>query len=180
MKIIEIESSILKAANLFASKHDVRYYLCGINLNKRGAVEASDGHTGFISNQEVLKEIDESLIIKIHGNIPAKSGIASIEVIDKEKGVITFELNQTILAFSIVDGKFPDLLRVLPKDSSAEAVKEIGMNSDYILRAQKAAKILDPRSHALRLNFYGPSSAFKATVLSPYGKCEILIMPMRT
>ena len=140
--MITIEAKVLKAANLFTAKGDIRYYLNGIHLNKRGAVEATDGHTGFIVEDETLINIEKSIIIRIHGTIPAKAGMAYIEVVDKDKGMITFENNEVILAFSIIDGKFPDMQRVTPKPSEEEAVKEIGINPDYVVRIQKASKIL--------------------------------------
>ena len=177
--MIIIESKVLKAANLFVAKGDIRYYLNGIHLNNRGAVEASDGHTGFISEQEALKEVKESLIIRMHGTIPAKSGMAYIEVIDKKKGIITFEGNEFILAFSIIDGKFPDMERVTPKPSEEEAVKEIGINSDYVVRIQKAAKIIDKNYKGMALKFHGPNKTIKVLVRSFDCECMILTMPMR-
>lgn len=177
--MITIESKVLKAANLFVAKGDIRYYLNGIHLNKRGAVEATDGHTGFTVKDETLINIEKSIIIRIHGTIPAKAGMAYIEVVDKDKGMITFENNEVILAFSIIDGKFPDMARVTPKTSEEEAVKEIGINSDYVVRIQKAAKIIDKNYKGMRLQFHGPNKTIKVVVRSFDCECLILTMPMR-
>ena len=47
--------------------------------------------------------------------------------------MITFENSEVILAFSIIDGKFPDMQRVTPKPSEEEAVKEIGIKNPLAL-----------------------------------------------
>lgn len=177
--MIAIESKILKAANLFVAKSDVRNYLKGIHLNNRGAVEATDGHTGFISEQDNFDEVKESFIINIHGTIPAKSGMAYIEVIDKKKGIITFKNNEFILAFSIIDGMFPDIKKVATEACAGGAVQEIGLNPDYLLRVQKAAKILGQAHNGINLRFNGPNKTIRVTIKSFDCECLILLMPMR-
>lgn len=176
--MISIDARILKAAMGFQAKNDARYYLNGIHLNKNGTVEATDGHSLIVSECGILTELDKSLIINIHGAIPAKAGLAHFDFVDEKKGIISFEKGEMLIAFSIIDGTFPDTKRVMP--TKRGPVLEIGFNPDYILKIQKGCKILNPRYKGLEFHFYGKDSVTLVRVARCEFNTKFLLMPMRT
>lgn len=174
-----IDSKILKAAMMFQAKNDPRYYLMGVHLSNHGRVEATNGHIGILIDCEELKENEKSHIISIHGTIPNKAGNAFIEIVDEKKGFITFEKKDEMLAFSIINAKYVDFERVLPKEEDKKPVDDIGVNPDYILQTQKALRVLSGPHTGVKLQFYGQHKAIKATLEIPTHKAFALIMPMR-
>jgi DNA polymerase-3 subunit beta len=126
----EIEQGVFKSLmedTMFAmAQQDVRYYLNGLLLELNGKTlraVATDGH------RLAMKEIDQSVDISepVQIIIPRKGVIELVRLLehseDKARIQITrnhirANLNGIQFTSKLIDGKFPDYERVLPKETS--------------------------------------------------------------
>ena len=104
----------LKAVMLAAAKNDVRSYLNGVMV-RNGEIAASNGHKALMIKSDGIKSDGEyiidndtlKMIVTAHKSI---NGDARIEVVDSV--AIT---GKSIISITPVDGKFPDINRVIPQ-----------------------------------------------------------------
>lgn len=117
---MKIQTNLLRAASKFQAKDDVRYYLNGIHLNK-GKIEATNGHVAIVLDTGEKNKVDK--IIKFIGAIPKKAEFTEL-VFDKKCNIAihTDEKGNKIAAqiFEVVDGRFPNVSRIIPKQIKQE------------------------------------------------------------
>ncbi len=114
-----VDPALLKAANLFVSKEDTRYYLCAPwvqRIKGRSIIMASDGHTMFVAEDTTGK------------NYPRRPVI----------------LHEKPSAFTPVN--WPAVVRSCATDTKKRGT--VWFNPKYIARVMKAAKILGVTSTA--------------------------------
>jgi DNA polymerase-3 subunit beta len=102
-----IATDLLKAALYCASNEESRYYLRGVHLATSGHMVATDGHRLFCAK---LAEAPAADVI-----IPLDTVKAALKLAGKKAA--TLELNGNTLggiAFTPVDGKFPNWKAVIP------------------------------------------------------------------
>ena len=124
----------LKAVMLAAAKKDIRYYLNGVMV-RNGEVAATNGHMALIIKSDDIKSDGEyiidndtlKMIVTAHKGI---KGDNPIEVIDSMTTTCSSKIHITP-----VDGKFPDVNRVIPQKPSGEIAH---FNAEYLLACQKA------------------------------------------
>lgn len=175
---IKLSKTLLESSLIFQAKNDVRYYLNGICIKSDGRVASTDGHRAFVGTGHENK-MKEDIILKIsksptkkydHVICDIKTGI--VEYIDWVGHRIGVGLCE------IVDGRFPDIDRVIPKETAA--VDRIGFNAGYLADVEKVAKIFNPKWESVVFEFDGTSKASVANLKSPYGEtAKIIVMPMR-
>lgn len=125
---MKVDIRKLKAANVFASKEETRYYLNGVffELDKAGLnFVATDGHRAIVIPQICDKE-EFALAISLHPEgcnyiiprdlierIKLIRGIDECEIFFRE-GKITIEYEGNSYNGEAVDGTFPDYKRIMP------------------------------------------------------------------
>jgi len=172
MKATLIPINVLKAMSILASKKDVRYYLNGVLVESNSQhtrIVATDGHILGIYQTSETAHNDEAFSIIIPNEIIAK--------LDKKDNFLsTNEHGNWVIdgiAFTPIDGKFPDYSRVLPK---GEMTKEVAQfNPDFITRFQKVGKLLGQKI-APTISHNGGSSALVDIVLPQFVG---VMMPLR-
>ena len=180
-----IYQSQLKAMLNLASKQDIRYYLCGVNVVYTGAMTrlvATDGHKLGIFNFTPCEDDNigaGSLIIprEVIENLP-KSKHDPLLVITKEEKQGYWKITgmgiQTI--FAQIDGKFPDYARVCNFTTNGEPST---YNFEYLMAFLKTQKELKGDKIKMPIIYQNGSSAALVR-LSGVDNFAGVIMPMRT
>jgi hypothetical protein len=188
--MITLNVSFLKAAMLFASTEETRYYLRGVHLLRRGAhlrLTATDGHRLFCAMQTLSEPGDDfDIILPSEGLKKALTGLhRSTEdlALELERGeragrdvVTRATLND--VGMTPIDGTFPDISRVIP-DANAITGETAAFNPVYLADIGKAAKILGAGVNSFHLGHNGGSPALVSFdcpdafgVLMPY-RCNV-------
>lgn len=175
---LKVSKLLLEGALIFQAKHDVRYYLNGICFMPDGRVAATDGHRAMIASKHENK-IKSNVIVSISKS-PTKN--YSYAVIDTRANIVTYHNNFDVLVCagicSEVDGKFPDIDRVIPKQTAA--TEQIGFNAKYLADVEKLAKLFNPKYEAVLFELNGNTSAAVANINAPTGEtAKVIVMPMR-
>lgn len=175
--ILTASKQAILGAMIFMAKKDPRYYLCGICFTPDKKLVSTDGHRMFIGEHET-EGLTENIIVRITG--PRFIGFDHL-TIDTESGVVTYldNLNRKVgLALAeLVDGKYPDYKRVLPKQNVA--VHEIGFNAGYLGDVEKLAKLYNRKWSGIAIKPSGPEGSAQIDVQGPTGKASVIVMPMR-
>ena len=155
MKNFSIDARQIKAAMVMQAKADIRYYLNGLLIGG-GKVVATDGHRMIIVNSP--KSTFEPLIFSIKGALSKKAITCEFIFLDGKNGVIISKDSMgrdidAVVKFSIVDGKFPDYKKVVPK-SGGHPTKEAGFNIGYLSDVNKSALALGSKLTHGVLSFY--------------------------
>lgn len=175
---LKVSKLLLEGALIFQAKQDVRYYLNGICFMPDGRVAATDGHRAMIASKHENK-IKSNVIVSISKS-PTKN--YSYAVIDTMAKIVTYHNNFDVLVgagiCSEVDGKFPDIDRVIPKQ--AAPAEQIGFNAKYLADVEKLAKLFNPKFEAVLFELNGNTSAAVANISAPTGEtAKVIVMPMR-
>lgn len=166
----------LKAVMMAAAKKDVRHCLNGVMV-RNGELAATNGHMVLMVKSESIKSDGEyiidngtlKMIVTMHKGI---KGDNPVEVIDS----MTTTGNSKI-SITPVDGKFPDVNRVIPANTSGEAGQ---FNFDYLATLQKAnQEFLVMRNALIILQHNGPVSAAKFETETYDAVLIGVVMPVR-
>jgi hypothetical protein len=182
--MITINVNFLKAALLFASDEETRYYLKGVHLLRRGdhlRITATDGHRLFCAMQTLTMAGDDfDVILPRDGLKKALTGVhRNCEVLaldlewdgDRVKRAV---LND--LAMAPVDGTFPTIERVVP-DANAITGDVAAFNPVYLADIGKAAKLLGAGVADFHLGYNGTSPAL--VTFGGTADALAVIMPLR-
>ena len=175
---IKLKRILLEGALIFQARKDVRYYLNGICVKSDGRVASTDGHRAFVATGHDNK-ITEDVIIKF-SKPPVKS--YGHVIADTESGIAEYFDFHGLRVGSglceVVDGRFPDIDRVFPKEK--KAAESIAFNAKYLADVEKAAKLFNPHWESVVFDLNGNTSAAVANLKSPEGEtAKIIVMPMR-
>ena len=167
----------LKAVMMAAAKKDIRYYLNGVMV-RNGELAATNGHMALIIKSDSIKSDDEyiigndtlKMIVTSHKGI---KGDSRVEVIDSMTVTGGSKIHITP-----VDGKFPDINRVIPQETSGEIAH---FNAEYLLASQKAnGEFLDNKYPWIKLQHNGLSGAKFESEDEDGNKLIGVVMPVRT
>lgn len=181
-----VKQSTLKALLLLAAKKDIRYYLCGVNLEFSPSITrivATDGHKLGLYQTSAQNWGHGSLIIPADViNALPKSGSYDPELTfmkcdgNATGWTITGLPNGGQVVFQQIDGNFPDYKRVCHFTTDGSLGN---YNPEYLMQFLKVQHLLGG-SKKCTINLYqnGKSSALITLAGVPefYG----VIMPMRT
>ncbi|EBD0679369.1 hypothetical protein ABVL59_002546 [Salmonella enterica] len=109
-----IQSKLIRAALVYAAKNDVRYYLNGLHITAK-YIEATNGHVALRIEHGIRTK--KNIIVQFEGPVPVKAETTEL-VFNKEAFAIhrdAFERRISITGIRLVDGRFPDMERVMPK-----------------------------------------------------------------
>lgn len=183
-KTIKLPAAIVKAARLFQAKNDVRYYLVGIQLNNTGCIVATNGHVLIKIDHEPLKDLEESLIVRIHGTkITQKAQELEFVFLDDLRGVVRMYnghgfLMDDVRSFELVEGKFPDYKNAMPKGDLV-AVNEMGINPHYMDIIAQAQHEIGIKHAGVGLKFRGQHNGIEVNFKSAEYEALAVVMPMR-
>lgn len=184
----EVPLVLLKSALVCAAKNDIRFYLNGVALDQ-GHIVATDGHRMFYAPFESIKDLPQIIIPREAIEFIAKkaSGIGkkdpekvNVKIhIDGCKG--TLNVLDCTESFTLIDGKFPEWKRIIPKPAMQKYESQTLMfNWQYMADFQKIAKLLGCKYSGVELS---PSSInTQAAIIDffhPYFPCNGVLMPMR-
>ena len=157
--------SALKAVNLLSADKDIRYYLMGVQVTATATatrLTATDGHALGIHQSEQQNEgvdfvemIIPNDVIKL---IKSASKNVDTVVIDTEDGITGTigAITGAAVSFKAIDGKFPDVQRIMPKELSGEPAQF----QPYLLeKFSKASKLLGSKNGLINVAYNGPSTA---------------------
>lgn len=164
--MIKINSDVLKAAMLYKSKKDIRYYLEGLYIDY-DTIVAMNGHICF----KAPIESDEQRIIRFQGKLPTNFKECVItgdiaEFTDDKLNVIAK------LGVETIDARYPDYNR-LYNDQTGKVV-DIGFRGDYLQILGKTAKILD-KHQCCKFTFKNTIDGVRVKI----GVADIVLMPVR-
>ena len=166
----------LKAVMLAAAKKDVRYYLNGVMV-RNGEMAATNGHMALMVKSEGIKSdgeyiIDNGTLKRVVTSHKGIKGDNRVEVID---GVVTSGNRKVHI--TLVDGKFPDVNRVIPQETSGEIAH---FNAEYLLACQKAnGEFLGGKYHWVKLQHNGQDGAKFESEDDNGNKLVGVVMPVR-
>lgn len=175
---LKISKLLLEGALMFQAKQDIRYYLNGICFMPDGRVAATDGHRAMISSKHENK-LTDNVIFSVSKSPTKRYAYA---LLDTKTGIVTYHDEHEIMVgagiCSEVDGRFPDIDRVIPKQT--EPTEQIGFNAKYLADVEKLAKLFNPKYEAVRFELNGNTSAAVANISAPTGEtAKVIVMPMR-
>ena len=168
--------SWLKAVMMAAAKKDVRYYLNGVMV-RNGELAATNGHMLLLIKSESIKSdgeyiIDNDTLKMIVTSHKGTKGDTRIEVVDSV--AIT---GKSKISITPVDGKFPDINRVIPQEPSGEIAH---FNYEYLLACQKAnGEFLDHKYPWIKLQHNGDKGAKFDSEDDAGNKLIGVVMPVR-
>lgn len=137
--------SLIEATQFSMAHQDVRYYLNGMLFETEGNVlrtVATDGHRLAVSHRVIEASLPEKQVI-----VPRKGVVELSRLFEDEQAEITLCIGESsiravtkdaIFTSKLVDGRFPDYRRVLPKDGDKVVVAE----RDALRQAFARASIL--------------------------------------
>jgi hypothetical protein len=148
---LSIPTTVFKAAQHCAAVKDVRYYLNGINLRlcngSTGQVYSTDGHVLFVANFTI--EYQESadiadcqstfdLIVPLEAVKHASKSKNKLVVLESmDNGCYLLDG----LMFAAIDGKYPDISRVIPDRAKFKPDNLPGQfNPELLVKCQKALR----------------------------------------
>lgn len=112
-----IPSKLIRAALVCVAKNDPRYYLCGIHITPK-YIESTNGRVALRMEHGIRTKRD--IIVQFEGKIPAKAETTE-HIFNKEPLAIHRDqyLNRlAITGIKLIDGRFPDLGKIIPKNST--------------------------------------------------------------
>ncbi|NKF51863.1 DNA polymerase III subunit beta [Shewanella sp. WXL01] len=134
--------SIIDSTQFSMANQDVRYYLNGLLFETEGNVLkaiATDGHRLALSHRMVEATLPEKQVI-----VPRKGVIEMARLLDTEDADITIAIGDSairattaaaVFTSKLVDGRFPDYRRVLPKGGDKIVVASRNQFKQALTRA---------------------------------------------
>lgn len=169
-----IATDLLKAALLCASSEETRYYLRGVHLSITGHLVTTDGHRMFVAR---LNERPSADVIVPYADVAAALKLAGARAQEIE---VTGDRIHSI-AYTPVDGTFPDWRRVVPTGEELPSNKpedqpgNVHFNHAYVGDLAKMGKLLGGSS------MLHPVSASHPCLVTfgDRADCFAVIMPVR-
>ena len=176
----------LKALLNIAAKKDIRYYLVAINIRQESEftlrLDAMDGHVAMwvkVHNlPQLLSDGESRLIERAQLEKVLKMGPAELHF---DSGVLKYGE----IPLTIVDGRFPNIDRVIPANKRECTGSEIGVDAKLMIKLCKAIEelhhdrklaagfILNPQDALSSLIFSGSAGGGKVTFRAVLMPCRL-------
>lgn len=183
MQKVTVSAKLVKVATMFQAVGDCRWYLNGFHLHPN-RITATNGHVMWRHVFETQLDMEDDLIIKVNGRIPAKAAFVEFQITEEKEGIAIcrdlFGKTVGAVVFEKVDGKYPDgekQFAVL--DSDKVSTSNIRLNAKYISLIEKACTALGVTQNAVMVNFHGDKKPMVVEINSHEFKTTALIMMMR-
>lgn len=185
--MLTINTNLLKAANVIASKEETRYYLQGVFIeatHERVFYAATDGHrlVAFHHAAEWSDSVEEekrkfSIIVPspIVEGMKINKKVAEAELRLSGEGMWIIKKEGLVTAFQALDATFPDWRRVVPEETNGKVAQ---FNGDYLASFKKVGRIIgvDNTIPGVYHNGDGPALIDLGATEYDYVAC---IMPVR-
>ena len=174
---ITLSPDLLKAAVLFTSKEEVRYYLKGVSIQATIAtvkVAATDGHRLFVARVCQEENTEAFSIIIPSDTIATATKGAKYPLALSKLSDTQWRLGDTI--FTPIDGTFPEYSRIVPTSVSGETAQ---YNPEYVAALGKANKLLGG-SNTATIGYNGKNPALVTGDGYKAHNAIAVIMPMRS
>lgn len=163
---------------------DVRYYLNGICLRIDAGIEgqaySTDGHVLFVckfeieNNADAIKGIFDLLIPVEAVKHAAKGKNTSVELISMDDGSYLLDG----MRFLAIDGKYPDITRVMPDSKSILKSGDAGnFNPALLVRCSKSLATWHDTTNPTHLALYQNGPDKSAVMQGPDNSALCVIMP---
>ena len=174
---VTLSPDLLKAAVLFTSKEETRYYLKGVSIQATLAtvkVASTDGHRLFVA-RICQEENTETFSIIIPSEAIATATKGAKHSLDLSKLSDTqWRLGDTI--FTPIDGTFPGYERIIPTGVSGETAQ---YNPEYVAALGKANKLLGGSAENVTIGFNGDKPALVTGSGYKAHNALAVLMPLR-
>lgn len=143
-----------------------------------GRVSSTDGHRLFVGDKHNNK-LDDNIIVSVSKSPTKRYDYA---VLDTKTKMVTYHDDTELVVgagiCNMIDGRFPDVDRVIPKQTAP--TEQIGFNAKYLADVEKLAKLFNPKFESVRFGLNGNTNAAVANLRAPTGEtAKIVVMPMR-
>ncbi|MCL1079400.1 DNA polymerase III subunit beta [Parashewanella spongiae] len=134
--------SVIDSTQFSMANQDVRYYLNGLLLETDGSVlraVATDGHRLALSHRTVEASLPEKQVI-----VPRKGVVEMVRLLDQDAQQVTISIGENAIRIAtdtaqltskLVDGRFPEYERVLPKGGDKIVIASRNQLKQALLRA---------------------------------------------
>lgn len=193
---VTAQAAFIEAAMCAVSKEETRYYLCGVFIDARGFVAATNGHIAFAARCADAKRLGDIRPANVPSATPGvivpQDAIAQalkgrgglVSVARDANGLWWLSCGTTRLHFEPIDGSFPDWTRVIP--TAPDTLTAAHFQPQYIKALGNMAKALrDGKRDSANFFHIHQSGEGPALVTFPDGDnatradCCAVIMPMR-
>ena len=185
--LVEFPFKYLLAAKLCSAGNDVRYYLLGVHITQ-DFVEATDGHRALringknddafmLSTENIFDLIIPRMTIDLVNKTlnAVRKRQANVSVHESGTGEYQLSCDGLVFPFTPIDGRFPDVNRIIPKHT--EAKHHAGFNWTLMADFTKIAKLLGDKYPQVGLV---PNELCSARVdFINHEHVQGIIMPMR-
>jgi hypothetical protein len=176
---ITLSPDLLKAAVLFTSKEETRFYLKGVSIQATLAtikVAATDGHRLFVARVCQEENTDTfSIIIPSDAIATATKGVKYGYLDLSKLSETQWRLGDTI--FTPIDGTFPDYSRIVPTSVSGETAQ---YNPEYVAALGKANKLLGGSGENVTIGYNGDKPALVTGSGFKAHNSLAVLMPLRS
>ena len=163
-KILEVPSQkmlkLLNKTKISISNDETRHYLNGIYLHKTNIENksflsgvATDSHRLSFSSLEIDSNTDfESIILPkktIFQLISLLEQSTSVIKISNNKSKIKFEIDSGVLISKVIDGRFPDYSKVVPKNN--DKILKVKLN-EFKNSVERVTTVSSDRKEGLKMN----------------------------
>lgn len=174
-----IQSKLIRAALVCAAKKDVRYYLNGIHISPK-YIEATNGHVALRMEHGI--RTGKNIIVQFEGAVPSKAETTEL-IFSKEPIAIHRDLLQrriSITPVTLVDGRFPDMDRVMPKtiDNNINPVVQ-AVFLGYPEKMFAGERNFIPMQLLASGKDQAVQIKFDTHISSTYGNPQFIVMPVR-
>lgn len=167
---IKVNYDVLKGAVMFlAGKHETRYYLKYININRCGALCTTDGHRMFVAEQGYetigsvkIEDYSYDVNIELLHKLPNDKVINHVHFVETDElhnsnkdtpmcDIFAYDVNnnlvyasKAIMHFNI---NYPSIMRIINTHhanfNDINKVNEIWMNPEYMIDIMKCHKVVN-------------------------------------
>ena len=194
---ISIPAHHIEAALRAVSKDETRYYLAGVFIDARGFIAATNGHVAFLAICDEARKVSEDTSKLPEGIIvPSDALTLAIKASGRAAGVyVVFERDEqgqwrilygpASIAFTPIDGTFPDIRRILPE--APETLTAAHYDPVYIAMLGKMAAAVNGGKKGLASSFRLHQAGLAPALVTfrdqgdrVVDDCAAVIMPLRT
>jgi DNA polymerase-3 subunit beta len=172
---VKFNEALLSVASSMA-QHDVRYYLCGVNMELEDGelfVTGTNGHRlarnsiGYTNIKDIKDRVSCILPRKAVVNLPnlLKNQTGTIECSISSNHfytkVMVSDTVERVFVSKLVDGRYPDINRVIPKISEQTIVLD---RKEFVSACKRAYVVVsEEKQRGMKLDFNGDTLAVETS-----------------
>jgi DNA polymerase III sliding clamp (beta) subunit (PCNA family) len=176
---INLDLTKLHAVALFAAKNGVRPYLNGVQVLATPTstrLAATSGHSAGMHVKALPPDMEntDTASVILPNELLAKCkpvrgavNFATIMIGDPHPSWHLRLWDGALLPFAPLEGKFPDLGRIIPREQSVTGMAPLGINIDLLEPFAKAAKMLGDKAELVAFSWCGADKATRVHLTDP-------------